>query len=597
MLIRLASIIILGIGAQWLAWRLKFPSIIFLLLFGFIAGPVTGFLQPDRLLGDLLLPIVSISVSIILFEGGLTLQVKELRRIGTVVLSLISVGVIITWSLAALSAYYVLGLNLKISILLGAVLIVTGPTVIGPLLRHIRPTGTVDDILKWEGIVIDPIGALLAILAFEAILIGKIQTAWTVIAFNMTMTLVVGSFTGVFFALILILFIRKFWIPDFLHETVTLTLVISAYVVSDHFQAESGLFATTLMGLVLANQNIITVKHIVEFKENLRVLIISILFILLSARLDAGDAQYISGAGIIFLGILVFIARPAAVLLSTLGSNLNFRERLFLSWMAPRGIVAAAVASVFALRLAEAGIEQAENVVPLTFLVIIGTVVIYGLTSPVLASRLGIAQSNPQGVLIVGAHHWAQDIAIQLKAKGFRVLLIDTNRSLVLKARMAELAVYHGSVLSDRMVDSINLDGVGKLLALTSNDEVNSLATLHLAELFGREEMYQLPPRSEAAGKEETFSPKHLRGRYVFGKDITYPYLTERYFAGAIVKSTKLSKEFDYSAFQKYYGESAVPLFCITGENILTVITVDSDIDLKPGQTIIAMVNETRNQL
>jgi len=278
---------------------MRMPSILFLLVFGFLAGPVTGLLDPDALLGELLLPIVSISVAIILFEGGLTLRLEELREIGGVVLALVTLGAIVTWSLAAAAAHFVLGLEVQVAVLLGAVLVVTGPTVIGPLLRHVRPTGRVADILKWEGIVIDPIGALLAVLVFEALLVG-------------------------------------------------------AFVLSNHLQAESGLFAVTLMGLVLDNQKHVAVKHILDFKENLSVLIISALFILLSDRLEPSHFSHFGMESVLFLAILIFVARPTSVLTSTLRSDLDWRERLFLSWMAPRGIVAAAVASVFALKLSAA---------------------------------------------------------------------------------------------------------------------------------------------------------------------------------------------------------------------------------------------------
>ncbi|HMN24499.1 MAG TPA: cation:proton antiporter, partial [Ignavibacteriaceae bacterium] len=285
-LLALSSIVILGIGAQWLAWRLKLPSILLLLLFGFIAGPVSGFLNPDELIGDILLLIVSIAVALILFEGGLSLKIKELPKIGGALLSLLTIGVTITGVITAIAAYTIIGLNWQISILLGAILVVTGPTVIGPLLRHIRPKRKVADILKWEGIVIDPIGALFALLVFEAILIGGFEEASITGLIVIGKTVLFGSLVGFSFAWLLIILIKRFWIPDFLQETVTLSLVVGAFVCSNFFQHESGLFATTLMGIAMANQKQVTVKRILEFKENLSVLIISFLFIILSARLD-----------------------------------------------------------------------------------------------------------------------------------------------------------------------------------------------------------------------------------------------------------------------------------------------------------------------
>ncbi len=595
-LISLASVVILGIGAQWLAWRLRLPSILFLLVFGFIAGPLTGFLHPDDFMSDILLPFVSLSVAVILFEGGLTLRFREFREIGKVVISLITIGLLFTWIITTVTAHLVLNLNLQISILLGAILVVTGPTVVGPLLRHIRPMGKVADILKWEGIVIDPIGALLAVLVFEAILIGEIEHATLVVLLSIGKTVLFGGLIGVFFAWLLVWLLKNFWVPDYLHETVTLSLVIAAYLISNLIQTESGLFAATLMGLFLDNQKLVTVKHIVEFKENLRILIISILFIILSARLDLSDFSHLTFASLIFLAVLIFIARPVSVFVSTLRGGLNWKEKIFLSWMAPRGIVAAAIASIFALRLSETGLPQTELLVPLTFSVIVVTVAIYGLTATPLARWLHIAQSNPQGVLMVGAQPWALDIARTVKDKGFKVSIIDTNRHHIYKAQMEDIPAYYDSVLSEHILDTINFNGIGRLLALTPNDEANSLAVLHFADVFEREELYQLPPESEEKGEEHTFSPQHLRGRFLFGEGINFSYINHRYISGAIIKSTNLTEKFDYPAFQKYYGETVIPLFLITENKELIIFTADREIKPKAGQTIIALVDESEGE-
>lgn len=591
-MISLASLIILGIGAQWLAWRIKFPSILFLLIFGFVAGPVTGFLQPDLLMGDLLLPFVSLAVAIILFEGGLTLNLKELREIGGVVVGLITIGVIVTWVVTAAAAYFLLELNLQISILLGAILVVTGPTVIGPLLRHIRPNQRVNDILKWEGIVIDPIGALLAVLVFEAIGVSRFQDATTEVLFSLGRTILFGSLTGFFFAWLLVLLIRKYWVPDFLQVTVSLSLVVAAYLSSDLIQPESGLFSATLMGIVMANQKYVSVKHILEFKENLRVLIISILFILLSARLNLSTFADLSLNIPWFLAILILVARPLSVFLSSIGSGLTVREKLFLSWMAPRGIVAAAVSSIFALRLAETGMENAGALVPVTFSVIVATVVIYGLTSKPVARWLKVAESDSQGILFVGAHTWALEIAKAVKKEGFKVVVVDTNRSDIAKARLAGITTVYGSVLSENVVEDIPLSGIGKLFALTSNDEVNSLAVVLFNSIFDSHELYQLIPVKTEKGKEQDFSPKHLRGRFLFGEGINFAHLRKLFFAGATIKSTKITKDFTYKDFLAKYNDSAIPMFIVTESKELTVISTDTEAKPKIGSTIIAMVTE-----
>lgn len=589
-LLQLASIVILGIAAQWLAWKLRFPSILFLLVFGFIAGPVTGFLHPDKLLGDLLLPIVSISVALILFEGGLTLRLKELREVGTVVFILIFIGAFITWFIAAASAHYILHLDLRLSILLGAILVVTGPTVIGPLLRHVRPLKRVGTILKWEGIMIDPVGAILAVLVFEAILAGEISEASSVIILGITKTLIIGGILGFGMAKLLIFLLRKFLIPDILQESVALVLVITAFVFSNLLQPESGLLTVTLMGLFIDNQKYVSIKHIIEFKENLRVIIISSIFILLAARLELNDFQKFDLTTFAFIGVLIFIARPVSVFISTIGSKLNWRERTFISWMAPRGIVAAAVSAVFALKLSGSAIPGTEMLVPVTFLVIVVTVTVYGLTASPIAKLLKVAQSKPQGVLFVGAHQWARALAKILKVNNINVMMVDTNRANIASARLEGITAYLGSILSEHITDELDLDGIGRLIALTSNDEANSLAALHMAEEFERGEMYQLPPLGKRTGKELEYSAKHLRARFLFGEGINYHYLSSLFQDGWELKSTKLSVEFNFADMRKHYNEKIIPLFLVKANRKLFISTLDNPIDPLPGDTVISLV-------
>jgi NhaP-type Na+/H+ or K+/H+ antiporter len=589
-LLGLASIIVLGIGAEWLAWRLRLPSILVLLIFGIVAGPVIGFLNPDALLGDLLLPIVSLAVAIILFEGGLNLRVSELRQVGGVVRKLITVGALVTWLIGAGAAYFLLNLDFAMALLLGAILVVSGPTVIMPLLRHLRPSGQLGSVLKWEGVVIDPIGAILAVLVFEAILAGGFREAAAVTVIGLLKTIVIGGGIGMLGAMLMVLLLRRFWIPDFLHGAISLTLVIGVFATSNLLRTDSGLLAATVMGIYLANQKTVSVRHIVQFKENLRVLLISSLFILLSARLQVSYLGYISIGSLAFLGVLMVIARPASVVLSTIRSGLSWRERAFLSWMAPRGIVAAAVSSVFALRLVEAGYPQSELLLPITFMVIIFTVTIYGLTASPVARWLKVAEPNPQGVLLVGANSWAQAMASALQAEGYRVLVVDDNWANVSNARMAGLPTFYASILSQYALDEIELGGIGRMLALTSDNEFNSLAALQFTDAFGRSEVYQLSPESEEKGPRAMLS-QHLQGRLLFGTGITYMYLSRRFAEGAAIRTTKLTQEFDYDAFQALYGEEAIPLFLIGQSGNLMVFTRDNPPNPRPGQTLISLVN------
>lgn len=588
LLFDLASIIVLGIGAQWLGWRLRIPAILPLLLFGLLAGPLTGYVRPDELLGDLLLPIVSLSVAVILFEGGLTLNIRELPAIGRTLWRLLSIGVLVAWAVGAGAAYWLLNLDLGLAVLLGAILVVTGPTVIGPLLRSVRPSGSVGAILRWEGIIVDPIGALLAVLVFEALHVGEVQQAPPLVVLVILKTVVLGSACGLAGAGALFLLLRRYWVPDYLQSPMALMLVLASFVCSNGLQEESGLLAVTVMGIALANQRRVAVRHIVEFKENLRVVLIASLFILLAARLQLEAITQMGLSELAFVGALFIVARPASVALSTIGTDLSWRERLFLAWVAPRGIVAAAVASIFALRLAETGYADAERLVPLTFLVIISTVAVYGLAAAPLARWLKVAAPDPQGAVIVGAHAWARAIATSLQEAGFRAVLVDTNYANIAVARMANLPAYYGNILAAEALDRLDMSGIGRLLALTPNDEVNTLATLRLTEVFGRGEVYQLASKDHRTQQEGP--PHELQGRLLFAPGLTYAQLHERFTAGATIKKTPLSERFDYAAFRARYGNAVLPLFVMDETGGLLVCTADTPLTPQPGQTLISLV-------
>jgi NhaP-type Na+/H+ or K+/H+ antiporter len=589
----LGIIIFLGIVAQWLAWRLHVPSILFLLLAGFLAGPVFGVLQPDALFGSLLFPLVSIAVALIMFEGGLTLRLREYQSIGAVVLSLITIGVLVTGISAAFFARYILGMSWQIAALLGAVLTVTGPTVIGPLLRHVRPSGRLAHILKWEGILIDPMGALLAVIVFDVIYLEELNHAAMMVVSGLAKMIIVGGAIGFLSARLLVFLLKRFWIPDFLKESVTLSLVVASFTLSNAIQHEAGLFTVTIMGLFLDNQREVVVKDIVNFKESLRVLLIGSLFVILSARIDLVSITPHILPAAIFLSALVFVARPLSVFISTARSKLNLKEKLFISWMAPRGIVAAAVASLFALRLSESGIDYAgvDLLATITFFVISGTVVLYGLTAKPLAKMLGLAESAPQGVLIMGGHAWAREIAQELQQNKVKVFLLDNNRSAVSKAKMAGLRACHGDALSERALDEVDLDGIGKLLALTHNDQANALAVLNFSEVFEREELYQLAPEHLSGAKnEEDDSPMHLRGRYLFSREMYYRSLSDKFREGMRMATTLMTEEFTFENFINGYSGKAVPMFLLNESGRLRVFSDDKELQPRAGHKVIALV-------
>jgi NhaP-type Na+/H+ or K+/H+ antiporter len=607
-LLDITVVILLGIGAQWLAWRFRLPSILLLLVVGFLAGPVFGLLSPQALQGDWLFAFVSLSIGIILFEGGLSLRLSELRAVGSAVLNLITVGVLITWALGATAAHFILGFNVELAVLIGAILTVTGPTVVVPLLRHVQPKGRVRTIAKWEGITIDPVGAILAVLTLETLLLlnepqgegASVSTAAEHVAVGIGLEIFVALGVSVAATMLLVFILRRRMVPDFLRNSVTLMVVVVAFVISNVMQHESGLLTTTLMGIALANQPYVSVNRIVEFKENLQVLLIGSLFVLLSARLELSALDYITIDVLVFLGILVVGVRPLAVLVSSIGTKLEWEEKAFLSWMAPRGIVAAAVASLFAYQLSPVYPDAVQGMVPVVFAVIVGTVAIYGLTAAPLARWLDLADPDPDGLLFVGAGRWVRIVARRVQEMGFSVALVDNNPEHVEQAREEGLTARQANALSEAILDEMDLSGIGRLLITIPNDEVASLTALHFSDVFDTTDIYQLAAHPDSRHGGEGVMPKHLRGRPLFGEGTSFESLKQHVERGDTVKVLRLADDFSEEEQQEYYTyedlstqydeHTIVPLFVLQGEDTLQVVSEMDQFRLRSEDRLVALV-------
>ena len=484
----LAGMLMIGFLAQWLAWRVKLPAILFLLLAGIVLGPVSGVLDPDKLLGDLLFPTVSLAVALILFEGSLTLRFHELPGIGKAVRGLVSYGAVASLLLLALAAHLVAGLAWPIALLFGALACVTGPTVIAPMLRTLRPNARIANTLRWEGIVIDPLGALFAVLIYEAIV--SRQEGHTIGIF--VATIGCGAVIGALSAWLLAFFLRRQMIPEYLQNYAVLAAVLLAFSISNTITHESGLLAVTIMGIALGNLRGVHIDDILDFKESLTTVLVSLLFILLAARLHWPLPDGMLGAGIALFVIAQLVVRPLTVAISSFGSGLNWRERALIGWVAPRGIVAASVSALFALRLDALGVAGAEALVPLVFTLIIGTVILQSATARPLAIWLKVAEPEPRGVLIFGSDQVARAIGKALHEAGFRVVLADDDWDGIRLARMEGLATFFGNPASPHAERHLDLTGIGRLLALSTHRERNSLACVHYRQEFGREKVYRL---------------------------------------------------------------------------------------------------------
>ncbi len=560
-ILQLAGVVGVGVLVTWFAWRFRLPSILLLLLAGFIAGPVTGLLDPDALLGPLTFPVVSLSAAIILFEGGLSASWREIRSVAGPVRRLVTVGLVLTWMALAAAASSLLGLPRELGLLLGAILVVTGPTVIGPLLLHVRPRGRVGSVAKLEGIINDPIGAIVAVLVYEVINVARPGTAATVAIAVVLTSIVAGVLAGFLGAALVVVLLRKRLLPAFLQNAVTVAVVLGVYVTANAIQEESGLLAVTLMGMALATQRSVDVRAIVQFNEHVRVMLIPVLFIVLAARIDL-DAFRALPLGLPAFVLAVFGVRIVAVLVSLLGTDAPWRERVWLCGMAPRGIVAAAVSSLFGIRLSQLGWEGADLFMPVVFIVIVATVVVYGLGALPLAKVLGLHGGSAEGVLVLGAGPVARTLARGLERAGVRVLLVDPDWGNVATARQEGLEAEHGLIASQRLLDRLDLEGIGHLLAVSHDDQANTLAVAHFRSVF-EQNVYQLQPeRASTGGSAKWSPPKAIRGRPV-GGGLSHRDVARLIAEGAVCKVTRITDEFDYTALKRHYGRDVHPLFVV----------------------------------
>lgn len=564
------ALVVGAVLASWLADRLRIPSILTLLSVGVLAGPILGVFDPTAMFGDLLTPIVSVAVAVILFEGGLSLRLIEIEGSQRIIWSLVSVGALVTWVVAAVAAWSFTDLGLESAVLLGSILVVSGPTVVGPILQTVRPTRRVGSILKWESIFVDPVGAMLAVITFNVITSGQEGPGtWGVIIAALQFV-AVGVASGAVAALATVFVLRRHWVPEHLVSIFGLASALAAYLGAELVFHESGLLATTVVGLILSNHSRVSTESIVSFSEVIRVLLIGVLFIVLSARLTRDQLAAVGWGTVGLVAALVLVARPLAVWLSTLRSDLDFRKRVLLAGVAPRGIVAASIASVLGLELEGAEVPGAELITPVAFAVIVASVLLYGLGAGPLARRLGEASENQEGVLVLGAGPVELAIATTLHDAGLDVVVATVNRRDESRARMAGLRTFYGDVLHEDVELRLELSGIGRFFAVTPNDEVNTLAARRFKSLFGRGQTYQLPT-SEPPDGVRNGGTSDFGGRLLFSEDATYERL--RTLLGRHeVNMTPVTSDFSFDAFREERGQ-AILLFALRDGRLLVAAT------------------------
>ncbi|RXJ52406.1 cation:proton antiporter [Gelidibacter gilvus] len=589
-MVELSGIVILGILAQWVAWKLKIPAILPLILIGLLVGPFaaeylssdgTKWIQPiyngekGLFPGESLFYFVSLAISIILFEGGLTLRVKEIKNIGPVITKLITIGSTVTFFGGAVAAHYIFYLSWEMSFLFSALIVVTGPTVITPILRHIPLKQDVSAVLRWEGILIDPIGALVAVLVFEFISLD-VGGAFTKTAFiEFGKIVLFGSTFGFAFAHGLNFVMNKRLIPHYLLNVFALASVLGVFVLADVFAHESGLLAVVVMGMVLGNSNSPYLKELLYFKESLSILLVSILFILLAANINMEDLRLVLNWNMVALfAIVVFILRPIGVFWSTYNSSLKFNEKVFISWVGPRGIVAAGIASLFGLKLAKNGVQDAEFITPLVFMIVLGTVILNATTARYIAKLLGVFLKKANGILIVGASKSSRLIGNYLQKNGRRVVLLDNNQINISKAKELGLEGIVSNVYEASLEDNIELNDIGYIIALTGNSDINQFAINRFGKEFGQNGVFRL------ITSDELSDPNYVPKEHIFMQTDDFISLTETTRKHPAIHEIDIQDKEHLESLIELSGkdDDIIPMFLKDESDVLHII---SDVNRK----------------
>ncbi len=583
----IALVGVLGIGAQWVAWRTGWPAIVLMLAAGFLAGPVLGIMDPEVAFGDMLEPMISIGVALILFEGGLSLDFREFRKYGGGVWRLVIFGVPLGWLFGSLAGYYIAGLVWPVAILFAGILVVTGPTVVIPLLRQSAVQQRPAALLKWEAIVNDPFGALCAVIAYEYFRSTAATggTAYDVVP-EIAIAAGISGLIGFAAAWIIAWSFPRGFVPEYLKVPVLLVAVVGTFVICNKIEHEAGLLAVTVMGIALANMHVSSLRSIHPFKQNIAVLLVSGIFILLSASLDLGQLRQFEWQFGLFLLALLFVVRPATVLISLLFSDVPWNERLFLAWIAPRGIVLVAICGLFALRLEDLGYADGTILIGLSFAVVVTTIVAHGFTIDLVAKLLKVKGATKPGIVIVGSTDWTIALARQMHDLGTPVMLVDSSWQKLKQARAAGLPTYHGEILNEATEHNLDMTPYQVLIAATDNEAYNTLVCSEFAPEIGTDRVYQLGEGAEH--DDHRAIPSSLRGRSLFHSGFGVDDVQQRQMEGWEFRRTKLSEKFSVEDARATLPEAASMLLLVEPDGDLRFFTHAAAPEPEPGDTIIS---------
>jgi NhaP-type Na+/H+ or K+/H+ antiporter len=579
-------VLVAGIGAQWIAWRTRFPAIVLLAAVGLVLGPVTGVFPSGKELAEATEPLVKLCVAIILFEGGLNLQRAELRVAATGVKRLVYVGVPLAWMIGSSTAHFVGGLSWPVSLVFGAILVVTGPTVIIPLLRQAGLNRRTASYLKWEGIINDPIGVLLAVLVFQFFAATEQSNGWVQVLESLTGAVASAIFLGGLAGWLIAKVFLKGAVPEFLKSPVLLTLVLVMYLTGNTISDEAGLLAVTTMGIVVGNMNLPGLQDMKRFKEYITVILVSVVFVLLTAGMDPETISLVDARGLALIAAVLFFVRPASVMLATMGAGMDIRDRILLSWIAPRGIVAAATAGVIGAAMANLGFEGAEALVPLVFGVIFATVLLHGLSISWLSNRLGLSSQTRDNVLIVGASAWSVELAATLQELGVKVLLADRSWHKLKAARLAGIPIFYGEILSDFAEESVELAHLRTVLAATDNTAYNALVCTAMAPEIGRDRVFQLAMEAQDEDDPRKVRVGH-RGKVAFSKDAGYAELYRHLLEDWTFSKTRLTREYTYSDLLGDLDALAIPIMLLRQDGTARFISPQQEVEPEAGDRLV----------
>lgn len=570
-----------GIAAQWLAWRLRWPSIVLMMGAGLILGPLaawgfgTPLLNPEASFGEYLRPMIAIAVAVILFEGGITLNFRELRDASSPVRRMVFLGFPLGWVLTSLTLHAITGLALDLSFMIGALLTTTGPTVVLPLLRQAKLPARIASVLKWEGIVNDPIGALAAVFMFEAIRQSALGHDWAMAAAFLVVGAGIGAAMGFAFGFALSQAFRRGLVPEPMKAPLILAAVLVCFAAADSLAAETGLVAVAIFGLVVANSRLASIEEMRRFKEGIASLLVASVFVVLAAQLTPSDLAALDWRHFAFIAAFILLVRPVSVMLATAASGLNLKEMGFIGIIGPRGVVAAAAAGHLAAVLAGAGRSDAEILAPLVFATIFISVVGCGFAVAPLARLLGLSDSGPERLLLIGANRWSLGLADALKSADIPVTIADTSWYRLRAARLAGHDVYYGEVLSEAADWRLEPARFSALLAATHNDAYNALICVEYGPEFGRSRVFQLSGADgEAEGQDTAEDPRAIvytaRGRTLLRKGRGYESLTGDWWRGWRFKATTLSEKFTLGMLEEN-DQAGDIILCRNPAGVLTL--------------------------